>query len=301
MHSSERPALRINGFLMLFVILPAIAVLILYALSNVITMESGFGGEEFAEPNEGAILLVIMGGIIGLISLFGFTVLQPNESQVLIFFGTYVGTIRTPGFHWVNPFAKPQSKRVSLRMHNFDSAKVKVNDRNGNPVEIAAVVVWRVIDTATAVFDVQNYNEFVRVQSETAVRHLATSYPYDTDVEGALSLSGTVDQVSQALQDELSDRLTQAGVQVIEARLSHLAYAPEIAAAMLRRQQAAAVVSARKQMVEGAVGMVDLALQRLSSDGIVELDPDRKAQLVSNLLVVLTSEQGASPIVNASA
>jgi regulator of protease activity HflC (stomatin/prohibitin superfamily) len=182
---------------------------------------------------------------------------------------------------------------------NFDSARVKVNDLNGNPVEIAAVVVWRVTDTASAVFDVQNYHEYVRVQSETAVRHLATSYPYDSQEENGLSLSGTVDEVSGALQVELSERLKAAGVEVIEARLSHLAYAPEIAAVMLRRQQAAAVVAARQQMVAGAVGMVELALQELERGGTVQLDPTQKSRLVSNLLVVLTSEQSTTPIVNA--
>jgi hypothetical protein len=296
----ERPAFRINGFTMLFIILPAIAILAIYAATNIVRQPI-----DLVEPgvspdvSVGAIVLVIVAGLFLLIALGGFTVLQPNEGQVLVFFGRYVGTVNAPGFHWVNPFAKPQSKRVSLRMNNFDSAKVKVNDKNGNPVEIAAVVVWRVIDTATAVFDVQNYHEYVRVQSETAVRHLATTYPYDSQDPETLSLSGTVDEVSAALQSELADRLRTAGVEVIEARLSHLAYAPEIAAVMLRRQQASAVVAARGQMVAGAVGMVELALKELDRGGMVQLDPLQKARLVSNLLVVLTSEQTATPIVSA--
>lgn len=301
----ERPAFRINGFLMLFIILPAIAVLAIWAAANIVQTEGfGPGGElRFVEDSVSgsAIAITIVAGLFLLIALGGFTVLQPNEAQVLVFFGRYVGTVRMPGFHWVNPFAKAQSKRVSLRMTNFDSARVKVNDKNGNPVEIAAVVVWRVTDTATAVFDVQNYHEYVRVQSETAVRHLATSYPYDSQDPDELSLSGTVDQVSAALQSELADRLVTAGVEVIEARLSHLAYAPEIAAVMLRRQQASAVVAARQQMVAGAVGMVELALQELERGGMVHLDPAQKSRLVSNLLVVLTSEQSATPVVAAGA
>jgi len=298
----ERPAFRINGFLMLFIILPAIAILAIWAAANIVdtkTFTDGSVGFDSSEVSGGAIAIVIVAGLFLLIALGGFTVLQPNEAQVLVFFGRYVGTVRLPGFHWVNPFAKAQSKRVSLRMTNFDSAKVKVNDKNGNPVEIAAVVVWRVTDTATAVFDVQNYHEYVRVQSETAVRHLATSYPYDSQDPETLSLSGTVDEVSRALQSELADRLLTAGVEVIEARLSHLAYASEIAAVMLRRQQASAVVAARQQMVAGAVGMVELALDELDRGNKVHLDADQKARLVSNLLVVLTSEQSATPIVNA--
>lgn len=295
----ERPAFRINGFLMLFIILPAIAALAIWGAANVV--QTSLTYDTTQQVSVGALVLVIVAGLFLLISLGGFTVLQPNEAQVLVFFGKYAGTVRQPGFHFVNPFAKPQSKRVSLRMTNFDSARVKVNDRNGNPVEIAAVVVWRVTDTATAVFDVQNYHEYVRVQSETAVRHLATSYPYDSHEDDQMSLSGNVDEVSRALQSELADRLTTAGVEVIEARLSHLAYAPEIAAVMLRRQQASAVVAARQQMVAGAVGMVELALAELESKGTVSLDPAQKARLVSNLLVVLTSEQTATPVVSTSA
>jgi regulator of protease activity HflC (stomatin/prohibitin superfamily) len=283
---TERAATRASGFGMLGLgLLSGVAGLLILGVSA--TQENPWG-----------VGLAIALWIATVIFLAGLVVIQPNEAIVLVFFGRYTGTVRTDGFHWVNPLAKPQSKKISLRMHNFDSAKVKVNDRNGNPVEIAAVVVWRVIDTARASFDVEDYEEFVRVQSETAVRHLATSYPYDTDQEGALSLSGTVDEVSQTLQTELADRLSAAGVEVIEARLSHLAYSQEIAAAMLRRQQAAAVVAARALMVEGAVGMVDLALRRLEDEGVVQLDEAAKANMVANLLVVLTSEQAASPVLN---
>lgn len=284
---TERPASKAPGFAMLAIAaLSGFAGLISFATS--VTTETPAGA-----------LGAIVAWAFGVICLAGLVVLKPNEALVLVFFGRYVGTVRDAGFHWVNPLAKPQSSKISLRMHNFDSAKVKVNDRNGNPVEIAAVVVWRVIDSARATFDVEDYGEFVRVQSETAVRHLATSYPYDTDEPGALSLSGTVDEVSQTLQNELANRLAAAGVEVIEARLSHLAYSQEIAAVMLRRQQAAAVVAARALMVEGAVGMVDLALRRLERDQIVHLDEPAKAAMVANLLVVLTSEQAASPVLNA--
>ncbi|MFP5224443.1 MAG: SPFH domain-containing protein [Actinomycetota bacterium] len=283
---TERAATRASGFGMLGLgIITGLLGLAVFGIAA--TQESPLGMGT-------AIIL----GIVALVCLAGLVVIQPNEAIVLVFFGRYTGTVRTDGFHWVNPLAKPQSSKISLRMHNFDSAKVKVNDRNGNPVEIAAVVVWRVIDTARATFDVEDYEEFVRVQSETAVRHLATSYPYDSDQPGALSLSGTVDEVSQTLQTELADRLAAAGVEVIEARLSHLAYSQEIAAAMLRRQQAAAVVAARAQMVDGAVGMVDLALRRLEEEGVVQLDEQAKANMVANLLVVLTSEQAAAPVLN---
>lgn len=284
---TERNAGRVSGFAMLgLALVGAVAGVGLFAVS--------------AQTETPLIAVAgVLSWVAAVVCLSGLIVVQPNEAYVLVFFGRYAGTVRTDGFHWVNPLAKPQSSRISLRMHNFDSARVKVNDLNGSPVEIAAVVVWRVIDTAHASFDVQDYREFVRVQSETAVRHLATTYPYDSSEPGALSLSGTVDEVSQSLQTELAKRLASAGLEVIEARLSHLAYAPEIAAAMLRRQQAAAVVAARQLMVEGAVGMVDLALRRLTDEGIVQLDERAKATMVTNLLVVLTSEQAAAPVVNA--
>jgi regulator of protease activity HflC (stomatin/prohibitin superfamily) len=226
----------------------------------------------------------------------GFFTLQPNTAAVLVLFGDYRGTVRTDGFHWANPFLK--KIKVSLRARNLNGDRLKVNDQRGNPIEIAAVVVWRVEDTAHAVFDVDDYAHYVSIQSESAVRHLASSYPYDTTADHELSLRGSMDEVSVALQKELEERLAKAGVRVEEARLSHLAYAPEIAGAMLRRQQAEAVVAARTRIVEGAVGMVQMALEHLERDKIVELDGERKAAMVSNLLVVLCGEQAAQPIVN---
>jgi len=236
--------------------------------------------------------------IVGVIILWaGFFTIQPNTAAVLILFGEYRGTVRKPGFHWANPFLT--KTKVSLRARNLNGERLKVNDQRGNPIEIAAVVVWRVHDTARAVFEVDDYLHYVSIQSESAVRHLASSYPYDSVEDHQVSLRGSIDEVSHALQTELQDRLSKAGVVVEEARLSHLAYAPEIAGAMLRRQQAEAVVAARTRIVEGAVGMVHMALAHLEKDRIVEMDPERKAAMVSNLLVVLCGEQSAQPVVNA--
>lgn len=227
----------------------------------------------------------------------GFFTLQPNMSAVLLLFGKYVGTCKQEGFRWANPLLI--KKKVSLRANNLNGQKIKVNDQMGNPIEIAAVVVWRVKDTAQAVFDVEDYHEYVEVQSESALRHLATKYPYDTmEQEDALSLRGSIDEVSRDLQDELNERLGKAGVVVDEARLSHLAYAQEIAEAMLRRQQAEAIISARRLIVDGAVGMVEMALQKLEEHKTIKLDEERKATMVSNLLVVLCGEQSVSPVVN---
>jgi len=227
----------------------------------------------------------------------GFLVVSPNEAQVLQLFGNYVGTVNRPGFWWTNPFTLPRHK-VSQRVRNFESAKLKVNDHDGNPIEIAAIVVWRVSDTAEAVFQVDNYENFVKVQTEAAVRNLATSYAYDSHQDDRLSLRTASDEITGELRREVQDRLAKAGIEVIEARLSHLAYAPEIAQAMLRRQQASAVVAARARIVEGAVGMVEMALAELSKRSVVELDEERKAAMVSNLLVVLCSEQNTQPVVN---
>jgi regulator of protease activity HflC (stomatin/prohibitin superfamily) len=249
---------------------------------------------------------VVAGPVGGLVvfglataSCLGFFVVQPNQTNVLILLGRYIGTQRRDGWFWTNPLTIGSRRKVSLRIRNFDTQTVKVNDERGNPVEIAAVVAWRVVDTAKAVFDVDDFEHFVAIQSETAVRHLATTYPYDSYEEDTLSLSGNVDEVSVTLQDELRERLAHAGVEVVEARLSHLSYAPEIAGAMLRRQQATAIVAARQKMVEGAVGMVDMALDTLQREHIVELDEERKAAMISNLLVVLTGEQAAQPVINA--
>lgn len=221
----------------------------------------------------------------------------PNEAKVLQLFGSYTGTVVAPGLRWANPFYSKQ--RVSLRIRNFESDKLKVNDEAGNPIEIAAVVVWRVVDTYDAVFEVDDFTDFVAIQSEAAVRNLATSYPYDQYETGEVALRSHTQDIAEQLKAEIQARLDKAGVEVIEARISHLAYAPEIASAMLRRQQASAVVAARTKVVEGAVSMVQLALEQLKAQGVVELDEERRAAMVSNLLVVLCSESHTQPVVNA--
>jgi hypothetical protein len=280
----ERPAKTLNGFIILFLQF-AVLVAEVFILREIIIEE---------EP----ILLWIF--IPLLIAFFlnfaGFTVIQPNDSRVLIFFGSYYGTIRESGFWFVNPFTVKRS--VSLRIHNFNSEKIKVNDLHGNPIEIAAVIVWKVVDSARAIFDVQNYEQFVAIQSETAIRGLATKYAYDISEDDKVSLRANSQEVNEELRDQLQNRLEIAGVHIIESRISHLAYAPEIAQAMLRRQQAQAVVAARQKIVEGAVGMVDMALRSLSDQHIVDLDEEKKATMVNNLLVALVSEVQAQPVIN---
>ena len=234
--------------------------------------------------------------VIDIFMTTGLFTVAPNEGLVLQLFGAYRGTARDPGLRWANPFYS--KRRISLRVRNFESAKLKVNDTDGNPIEIAAVVVWRVVDTAEAVFEVDEYEHFVKVQSEAAVRGLASRYPYDAHEEGQVSLRGATDEVASNLKDQIQERLAKAGVDVIEARISHLAYAPEIASAMLRRQQAGAIIAARTKIVEGAVSMVEMALDMLSRGGRVQLDEERKAQMVSNLLVVLCGDREAQPVVN---
>lgn len=236
-------------------------------------------------------------GLLAILAGVGLFTVQPNQAVVLILFGSYVGTVRDSGWWWTNPFNT--RKRISLRVRSLNGHMIKVNDQAGNPVEIAAVVVWRVLDSAQATFDVESFEDFVTVQSETAVRHLASAYPYDDPDHDAISLRGSTDKVSEFLRAELQERLRQAGVEVIEARLSHLAYAPEIAGAMLQRQQAAAIIAARQRIVDGAVGMVEMALDRLSTSQVVDLDEERKAAMVSNLLVVLCGERAATPVLNA--
>ena len=226
----------------------------------------------------------------------GLFVVNPNEGRVLQLFGDYAGTAKTAGLRWANPLLT--KKRISLRVRNFESSHLKVNDSEGNPIEIAAVVVWRVVETAEASFEVDDYENYLRVQSEAAVRNAATSYPYDAYDDAIVSLRGATAAVAEHLKKEIQDRLHKAGVQVLEARISHLAYAPEIAAAMLQRQQAGAIIAARQRIVEGAVGMVEMALEMLSRKAIVQLDEERKAAMVSNLLVVLCGERGAQPILN---
>lgn len=239
--------------------------------------------------------LVLFTGFIFIIP--GFFTIQPNQAMVLVLFGKYVGTVKNEGWHWANPFYS--KKKISLRSRNINGDKIKVNDEMGNPIEIAAVIVWRVENTAEAIFDVDNYVDYVNVQSESALRHLAGMYPYDnTEDTHTISLRGSTDEVAEALKNELQQRLGKAGVIVEEARLSHLAYAPEIAAAMLQRQQAAAIIAARQKIVEGAVGMVQMALTKLSENEIVELDEERKAAMVSNLLVVLCGEKNTQPVIN---
>jgi len=238
-----------------------------------------------------------VGSIVAAIVMFaGFIALQPNEAVVLLLFGEYRGSLRESGFYWANPFFT--KKKISLRLRNMEGQKLKVNDKQGNPIEIATVIVWRVQDTAQATFDVDDYTQYVNMQSETAVRHLANSYAYDHGEENELTLRSGVDEVSATLKNELAARLDKAGVVVEEARITHLAYAPEIAGVMLRRQQADAIIAARQKIVHGAVSMVEMALKELSERQVVEFDPDRKAAMVSNLLVVLCGERDAQPVIS---
>ena len=249
------------------------------------------------QENPGGAVLSVLLGIALVILWVGLFTVQPGQARVLQLFGSYRGTVKHPGLRWANPFYS--KKAISLRVRNFETTKLKVNDHNSNPIEIGAVVVWQVTDTAEALFEVDNFEDYVRVQSESALRGLANQYPYDAHTAGQMSLSVNTQDVAEKLKVEIQDRLTKAGVKVLEARISHLAYAPEIAGVMLRRQQASAVIAARQMIVEGAVGMVEMALALLSQKEIVHLDEERKATMVSNLLVVLCSEQSTQPVVNA--
>ncbi|MBS1853966.1 MAG: SPFH domain-containing protein [Acidobacteria bacterium] len=280
----EKVIKGLSGWLMLVVL---VALILLFSAMFVNSAREG--------QAEAAVLALTLVAVSA-VCLGGLTVVNPNEAKVVVLFGTYKGTVKEPGFWWLNPLTR--RRRVSLRVRNFESAKLKVNDQDGNPIEIAAVVVWKVVETAEAVFHVDDYEHFVHVQSESAVRTLATTYPYDAHTEGQLSLRTGVVEITHRLRDEIQERLTKAGVEVIEARITHLAYAPEIAGAMLRRQQASAVIAARQKIVEGAVGMVQMALDQLSQKHVVDLDEERKASMVSNLLVVLCSDRDAQPIVN---
>jgi regulator of protease activity HflC (stomatin/prohibitin superfamily) len=281
----EREIRGVSGWLMLFL-------LVTLVILSVLMMIRSAQAEETAMVLVWVIVMIVAGA-----SLFGLTVVNPNQAKVVQLAGTYKGTLKQQGLWWVNPVST--RRRVSLRVRNFESSKLKVNDQDANPIEIAAVVVWRVVDTAEAIFMVDDYEHFVHVQSEAALRNLATSYPYDSHGEGQMSLRMSVIEIAHRLRDEIQERLTKAGVEVIESRISHLAYAPEIANAMLRRQQANAIIAARQKIVEGAVGMVEMALDSLSEKKVVELDEERKASMVSNLLVVLCSDRDAQPIVNA--
>lgn len=282
---TDRPAASIPGAL---VALGVLAGLVLAAALLVA------GGDDGGAPT---VLGVVLGTAM-LLVLPGFFVLQPNKSRVVIVLGRYRGTEKRPGFWWVNPLSAFGSTTVSLRVRNFSSTRSKVNDGNGNPIELAAVVVWQVIDSARASFEVDDYEHFVEIQSETAVRALAQQYPYEDHGGAGLSLSGDSAEVSHSLHNALQERLSAAGVEVIEARLTDLAYATEIAEAMLRRQQAEAIVAAREKIVEGAVGMVESALESLRRSGVVELDEERRASMVSNLMTVLCSDHPTSPVVN---
>lgn len=273
-----------SGYLMIGVLLGAQAILV-YAL--IVT---------FQRQAIAAFILSLLASVAVLICWAGFMMVHPNEAKVLQLFGKYVGTTHAPGLRWANPFYSKAS--VSTRVRNFESSTLKVNDANGSPIEIAAVVVWRVFDTAEALFEVDDYANFVEIQSESALRNLGTTYPYEPHEDDSIALRSNQDEVSEALVAEIQDRLNQAGVTVVEARITHLAYAPEIASAMLRRQQAAAIIAARKQIVRGAVGMVHLALDELDQNKIVNLDEERRAAMVSNLLVVLCSEENAQPVLN---
>jgi regulator of protease activity HflC (stomatin/prohibitin superfamily) len=282
--NTERVVHPLSGWLMLFVDLA------LFPLAAWLVMTAAGGHQPWL------IGLAIAVFIVAVIMAGGFFTLQPNEAAVLILFGAYKGSVRDSGFFFTNPFNK--KLKISLRARNLNGEKLKVNDKRGNPVEIAAVVVWRVRETAQAVFDVDSYENYVKIQSESAVRHVASSYAYDEGEPNELTLRGGSDEVAAALTRELQDRLAKAGVHVEEARLTHLAYAPEIAQAMLRRQQAEAVIAARQKIVHGAVSMVEMALNELSAKKVVALDEERKAAMVSNLLVVLCGESEAHPVIN---
>jgi len=283
----ERNAWHVNGFLALLLsLIMVVGAIVLFVV----------GGTQ-EEPNAGLIILGVVILLLGFVAMTSLTVVQPNQAKIITFFGKYKGTVIDSGLWIVFPFTN--KTRISLKVRNFNSQKLKVNDASGNPVEIAAVIVFKVTDTAKASFDVDNYEKFVEIQSETAVRHIAALYPYDSyDEDGTFSLRGNADEVSSQLMEELQSRLMVAGVQVMETRLSHLAYAPEIANAMLQRQQAAAIVSARQKIVDGAVGMVESALQQLEVRGIV-LDDERRAAMINNLMVAIVSERGTTPVINA--
>ena len=284
----EKQAWSFNGFI------AVIAIIILLGLAVITFLNSStpFG----IAMSISSLLFMVLCIVLALILLAGLVVLQPNEAMVLTFFGKYMGTIRQDGFF----FAIPASKRkISLRVRNFNSETLKVNDVDGNPIEISAVIVFRVVDAAKAVFDVDSYESFVRIQSETALRHMATKYPYDSPDTGVISLRGNTEEVAQGLAQELQEKLRVAGVQVLEARLNHLAYAPEIASAMLQRQQANAIVAARQKIVEGAVGMVDDALSLIEAKKVIQLTEEQKAQMISNLMVAIVSEKGTQPVMQA--
>lgn len=284
-NSREFAAWRMSGF-------AALALLLGLAVVAVVGLEQGIDTARPSSVIGGAVALVLM-----VVGLRGFFTLDPNKASVLVFFGRYVGSVTRQGFHWANPLARRVT--ASLRVRNFNIDKIKVNDAMGNPIEIGAVIVWRIVDTAKSQFDVQSVREFVALQSETAIRAMASRFPYDEYEEpGAETLRGNPDHVAEVLKRDVQDRLGIAGVEVMEARISHLAYAQEIAQAMLRRQQAEAIVAARRRIVDGAVGMVEMALERLEAENVVDLDNERRAAMVNNLLVAVVSEREAAPVLN---
>ena len=272
----------------------SLILLLLFLAMDIVVFTVGVAGP--------VVWMIIVSSVIFPVILFlfaGLFTISPNEARVLQLFGRYIGTVHNPGLRYANPLYT--KRRISVRVRNFETERSKVNDTDGNPIEMAAVVVWKVVDTAVAAFEVDDYVNFVRVQSETAVRNLATQYPYDTDQEGEISRRGDTEEIAARLKTEIQDRLDEAGVEVLEARITHLAYAPEIASAMLQRQQAGAIIAARSRIVEGAVSMVQMALDQLSDREIVELDEERKAAMVSNLLVVLCGDKATQPVVNTDA
>lgn len=275
---TERNAFKMNGFLVLLIILALVA----GAIYSFINLQFIVG-----------ILMIL----ITVILLSGILIVQPNQAKAVTFFGRYMGSIREAGIWFTVPFSI--NKKVSLRVRNFNSAKLKVNDVEGNPIEIAAVIVFKVVESAKALFDVDNYEQFVEIQSETALRHVATKYPYDNFEDTGYSLRGNTEEIAAELAKELQSRLTVAGVEVMEARLTHLAYATEIASAMLQRQQASAIIAARQKIVEGAVGMAQMAIEKLQQEGTVELDEERKVTMINNLMVAIVSDKAAQPVINA--
>jgi hypothetical protein len=290
--NKERSARSLPGiatFVVLFAATLGLVALLIWYLATVMADDVSVAA------GIGLVAIIVVLSVV-CVGFAGLTPVNPNEARALVLFGHYDGTVREQGLQWVNPLA--ERRRISVRVRNFETSKLKVNDHDGNPIEIAAVVVWKVTDTAEALFEVDDFENFIHVQAEAALRNLATTHPYDAHVEGDIALRSNPLEIAGELRQEIQDRLEKAGVAVIEARISHLAYAPEIANAMLRRQQANAVIAARTRIVEGAVGMVEMALDQLSAKGVVNLDEERKAQMVSNLLVVLCSEHEAQPVLN---
>jgi regulator of protease activity HflC (stomatin/prohibitin superfamily) len=291
---TERTRSTLSGWLMVPVLFGGIVVALATLVTTAGQMEDSAG-----QADGGAIAIVIL-CVVAVITIgvlaFGFFIVNPNEAKVLTLFGRYSGSVKRDGFHWANPLLT--KRHISLRVRNFESSQIKVNDLEGNPIEIAAVVVWKVTETAEACFEVDSYEHYVKVQTEAAVRNLATQYPYDAYEDHHKSLRGNTLEIAEQMKVEVQERLAKAGVEVLEARINHLAYSPEIASAMLQRQQAGAIIAARSRIVEGAVGMVEMALDLLSKRDVVELDNDRKAAMVSNLLVVLCGDRNTQPVVN---